>query len=59
MESIHIMANAADKRLIEEAAKSVGLSVSAFLRCTAIEKARVLLGKPPTLPVYVATRDKR
>ena len=59
MESIHIKATPEIKELLQAAAIACGLTVSAFVRQAAVQRAEKILGKRPTLPVHTANRDKK
>jgi uncharacterized protein (DUF1778 family) len=47
------------KTLIKEAADYLGQTIADFVRTAAVREAKIILGKPPTLPVHVATFDKK
>jgi uncharacterized protein (DUF1778 family) len=55
---IQIKAPAETKSILERAAKAVGLTLSAFMRQAAMERAAKVLGIRPTLPVHVANKDQ-
>jgi uncharacterized protein (DUF1778 family) len=55
---IQIKAPAETKKLLERAAQAIGLTLSAFMRQAAVEKANKVLGLRPTLPLHVASKDR-
>ena len=54
MDQTQFRMNAEAKGLIKEAADFVGLTLSAFIRLAALEKARAVLALEPKIPVYRA-----
>lgn len=47
------------KALLKQAADYLGQTIADFVRTAAVREAKIILGKPPTLPVHVATKDKQ
>lgn len=47
------------KELIREAADYLGQDMTGFIISAAVQSARKVLGREPTLPVHVASRDTK